>query len=111
MERANRVTGLNERRQNDRDRQKDSVHSGALRLRKPEPPVRTQAICKYERTKGYPEKRVAKEHIQEELADVEIMVRQLKELLGKERVEKEIRRKVDRQIERIKKEKDTESTC
>lgn len=70
----------------------------------------TQAICKYKRAQGA-EKRAAMENLQEELADVEIMVRQLKALCDKEKVEETIKYKLKRQLERIRNEKETESTC
>ena len=67
-----------------------------------------QAICKHRRRHSHwllsnmfdcPER----EHIIEEIADVEIMLSQLKYFLGAdEEVEQEIEKKLDRQIQRIK---------
>ena len=69
-----------------------------------------QAICKHRRRHSHwkllnmfdcPER----EHIIEEIADVEIMLSQLKYFLGAdEEVEQEIEKKLERQIQRIKDE-------
>ena len=44
------------------------------------------------------------DHVQEELADVLIMARQLRVMLGAEDIDRIINQKLDRQIERIKEE-------
>lgn len=69
----------------------------------------TQAICKYERASTTDERVKCLEQIGEELADVEIMVSQLKLFLPYTmiNVEKEIDQKLERQLQRIKEE----STC
>ena len=67
----------------------------------------TQAISKLERAKTQEEKVACIIHMGEELADVEIMVRQLKYFLGENMTEKEIDQKLDRQLLRIREEKGT----
>ena len=67
----------------------------------------TKAICKYDRATTLNERIEALKNVQEELADVEIMVRQLKHLLGETEVEEQIDYKLNRQLERIERE----STC
>lgn len=69
-----------------------------------------KAICKHQRRFSHcslsdmfdcPER----DHIIEEIADVEIMLSQLKYLMGAdEKVEREIEKKLERQIQRIKDE-------
>lgn len=67
-----------------------------------------QAVCKVERAAdSSPE--VHAEKIADligEVADVLIMARQMRLYLGSERVDMEIQRKIDRQIERIRAEKE-----
>ena len=58
----------------------------------------TQAICKIERY-GFTDE--TSDHLVEELADVSIMVRQLNILIGKEKVDAEIKKKINRQLKRI----------
>lgn len=67
----------------------------------------TKAICKADRAITVSERIELLKNVQEELADVEIMVRQLKHLLGETEVEEQIDYKLNRQIERIERE----STC
>jgi NTP pyrophosphatase (non-canonical NTP hydrolase) len=56
-----------------------------------------QAICKLRR--GWSEERF--QHVKEELADVLIMARQLRVMLGADDIDRIIGEKLDRQIERI----------
>ena len=60
-----------------------------------------QAICKLRR--AWSDERIA--NVKEELADVLIMARQLRVMLGSDDVDKIINQKLDRQIERIADEK------
>lgn len=57
----------------------------------------TQAICKLRR--AWSDDRLA--NVKEELADVLIMARQLRVMLGSEDIDEIINQKLDRQIERI----------
>lgn len=65
----------------------------------------TQALCKYDREQSVVKKLELTKHIQEELADVEIMVQQLKYFCGVEEVNAEKERKINRQLIRIELEK------
>ena len=67
----------------------------------------TKAICKYERAEEA-EKSNAYFNIIEEVADVEIMIRQLKHFLGAAAVDTEIEKKLDRQLQRINEEEENE---
>ena len=68
----------------------------------------TQAICKLRR--AWSDDRLA--NVKEELADVLIMARQLRVMLGADDVDRIISSKLDRQIERIEDEKRTaENIC
>ena len=71
----------------------------------------TQALCKYTDIESCAEAKACRESIIGELADVRVMVQQIEYLLccGNE-VEATIDYKLDRQIERIKREKE-KSTC
>lgn len=66
-----------------------------------------QAICKLERAATNDDYLLALSHMQEEIADVEIMIAQLKVLSGTDVIEKIIDRKIKRQLKRIEKEKGT----
>lgn len=63
-----------------------------------------QAVNKAKRANGADEYKVAVEHMEEELADVIIVAKQLRYLFGKDNIDRIIDAKLDRQIERIKKE-------
>ena len=67
-----------------------------------------QSICKFERAETDKETLSARAHILEELADVEIMLEQLKFILdlNDDAVNLMINAKVDRQLHRIKTEKE-----
>lgn len=60
----------------------------------------TQAICKLRR--AWSNERL--EHVKEELADVLIMARQLRVMLGADDIDEIINQKLDRQIKRIEEE-------
>ena len=64
-----------------------------------------QAICKLDRAKTFDETAKAITHISEEIADVEIMLEQLKIILGNEYEVVDIKEhKIKRLAERLKKE-------
>lgn len=65
-----------------------------------------QAIAKVQRSSGQDDIIRAKNHLYEEIADVNIMIEQLKYLLQLSgiRINNEMNNKLDRQIERIEKE-------
>ena len=64
----------------------------------------TKAICKYDREIDIHKRAELMNDICEELADVEIMVRQLKKLCGEDKVNLEVLKKLKRQLERIAEE-------
>jgi NTP pyrophosphatase (non-canonical NTP hydrolase) len=63
----------------------------------------TQAICKYRRYENAKEQVNTFENLIEEVADVQIVLSQIKILVGKNEVNKKIDEKVNRQLERMKK--------
>lgn len=63
----------------------------------------TKELCKYQRAETNAERNKAFYNIACELADVEIMVQQLKYLVHNAVIDKEIDEKLDRQINRIEK--------
>lgn len=65
----------------------------------------TKAICKYKRSRTSQERENLTFELEEEIADVEIMIRQLKYLCHSNYINAEIERKLDRQLKRIEEEK------
>ena len=63
----------------------------------------TKELCKYQRAENDAERNKALYNISCELADVEIMVQQLKYLVHNSVIDKEIDEKLDRQLNRIEK--------
>lgn len=61
----------------------------------------TQAICKYKRFENAKERVDIFENLIEEVADVEIVLSQIKMLVGEKAVNKKVEEKVERQLRRI----------
>ena len=61
----------------------------------------TQAICKYKRFENAKERIGVFENLVEEVADVQIVLSQIKILVGEKEVEKKIDEKIKRQLNRI----------
>lgn len=66
----------------------------------------TQAICKYKRYNDATNRIAVIENLIEEMADVEVVLTQVKMIVGNDDVEKRIAEKVERQLERIKQEEE-----
>ena len=64
----------------------------------------TKALCKIDRSQTAPELCKAIKHAQEEIADVEIMLMQLKLMHGEKEIDKIVLRKIERQKERMEHE-------
>lgn len=60
----------------------------------------TKEICKYFRDDNVSDKETVLVDLQREIADVEIVISELKHLTDREFIEQEIMRKLDRQIDR-----------
>lgn len=65
----------------------------------------TKAICKYKRARTSAERENLMFELEEEIADVEIMIRQLKYLCHSNYINAEVERKLERQLKRIEEEK------
>lgn len=61
----------------------------------------TQAICKYKRFENAKERVDIFENLIEEVADVEIVLSQIKMLVGEKAVNKKVEEKIARQLKRI----------
>ena len=61
----------------------------------------TQAICKYKRFENAKERVDIFENLVEEVADVEIVLSQIKMLVGEKAVNKKVEEKIARQLKRI----------
>lgn len=64
----------------------------------------TKEICKYFRDDNVPDKEMVLADLQREIADVEIVISELKHLTDRKFIEQEIIRKLDRQIDRVMRE-------
>ena len=64
----------------------------------------TQALCKYEVTCGYDERNQIMQSVVEEIADVDIMLEQLKLIFGEYQVNLMKRKKIERLMRRIENE-------